>query len=93
MIRYLALTVPCGAARRVPMFRSLNGPGWAQRYCAMTAIDRRARLTLLLVGGVAAGAVLAVLSTRPDSGPLTPMVIALPFLLAALTGVAKTTTA
>jgi hypothetical protein len=72
------------------MFRSLIGPGWAQRYCAMTAIDWRTRPVLLLVGGVAAGAVMAVLTTRPGGAYLAA---ALPFLLAALTGVAKTTTA
>jgi hypothetical protein len=77
------------AARRVPMFRSLIGPGWAKRYCAMAAIDRRARPELLLVGGVALGAVLAVLTTRPGG----VLVAAMPFILAALTGVAKTTTA
>jgi hypothetical protein len=47
----------------------------------------------LVVGGVAAGAILAVLTTRPGGGSLTPLVLVLPFLLAALTGVAKTTTA
>ena len=56
----------------------------------MTAIDRRACPVLLLVGGVALGAVLAVLTTRPGG---VPVAAALPFLLAALTGVAKTTTA
>jgi hypothetical protein len=59
----------------------------------MTAIERQARPVPLLVGGVAAGALLAVLATRPGGGSLTPLVLALPFLLAALTGVAKTTTA
>ncbi len=59
----------------------------------MLATIARARPVPLLVSGVAAGAVLAVLSTRPGGGPLTPLVMALPFLLAALTGVAKTTTA
>ncbi len=59
----------------------------------MMASDRRARPVPLLVGGVATGAVLAMLTTRPGGGPLTPLVMALPFLLAALTGVAKTTTA
>ena len=59
----------------------------------MTAIDRRARPVPLLVGGGAAGALLAVLTAQPGGGPLTPVVMALPFLLAALTGVAKTTTA
>jgi len=39
------------------------------------------------------GATLAVLSTRLGGGPPTPLVMALPFFLAALTGVAKTTTA
>jgi hypothetical protein len=58
----------------------------------MTAIDRRARPALLLVGGVAAGVVLAVLTGGPARGPLAPLATALPFLLAALTGVAKTTT-
>ena len=59
----------------------------------MIAIDRRRWSVPLLVGGVALGAVLAVLSTPTSGGPLTPLVMALPFLLAALTGVAKTTTA
>ncbi len=59
----------------------------------MIAIDRRRRCVPLLVGGVAAGALLAVLSAPTSGGPLTPLVMALPFLLAALTGVAKTTTA
>ena len=55
----------------------------------MTAIDWWARPVLLLVGGVALGAGVAVLTTRPGG----VLVAALPFLLAALTGVAKTTTA
>jgi hypothetical protein len=55
----------------------------------MTAIDWQARPVLLLVSGVTLGAVLAVLITRPGG----VLVAALPFLLAALTGVAKTTTA
>ncbi len=59
----------------------------------MTAIGRRARPVPLLVGGAAAGAILAVLATRSGDGSLTPLVVALPFLLAALVGVAKTTTA
>jgi hypothetical protein len=60
----------------------------------MTAIDRRARPAPLLVGGLATGVVLAVLTGRPESGPLAVLLAtALPFLLAALTGVAKTTTA
>ncbi len=59
----------------------------------MTAIDRRARALPLLIGGVAVGAVLAVLTMRPGGGSLTPLVLVLPFLLAALTGVATTTTA
>jgi hypothetical protein len=42
---------------------------------------------------MAAGAVLAVLTMRPGGGSLTPLVMALPFFLAALTGMAKTTTA
>jgi hypothetical protein len=59
----------------------------------MITSDGRARPVPLLVGGVAAGALLAVLHAQPGGGPLTPLVMALPFLLAALTGVAKTTTA
>jgi hypothetical protein len=59
----------------------------------MTAIDRRARPAALLVGGVAAGVGLAMLTGGPRGGPLAPLAMALPFLLAALTGVAKTTTA
>jgi hypothetical protein len=59
----------------------------------MTAIDWRTRPVLLLVGGVAAGAVMAVLTTRPGGAYLAALAAALPFLLAALTGVAKTTTA
>jgi len=59
----------------------------------MTATDLQVRSVLLLAGGVAAGAVLAVLTTRPGGGPLAPLVMVLPFLLAALTGVATTTTA
>jgi hypothetical protein len=55
----------------------------------MAAIDRRTRPERLLVGGVALGAVLAVLTTR--SGGV--LVAAMPFILAALTGMAKTTTA
>lgn len=47
----------------------------------------------LLVGGVAGGAVLAMLTTRPGGDALAPLATALPFFLAALTGVAKTTTA
>ena len=59
----------------------------------MIATDARVRSIPLLVSGMAAGAVLAMLTTRPGGGPPTPLVMALPFLLAALTGVAKTTTA
>jgi len=59
----------------------------------MTAIDRWARPAPLLVGGVAAGVVVAVLTGRPGGGSVAPLVTVLPFLLAALTGVAKTTTA
>ena len=59
----------------------------------MIATDRWARSVPLLVGGIAVGAVLALLTTRPGDGPLTPLAMALPFVLAALTGVAKTTTA
>lgn len=60
----------------------------------MTAIDRQVRIEPLLVGGVAAGIVLAVLIERPGGGPLAAtLAMALPFLLAMLTGVAKTTTA
>ena len=59
----------------------------------MTASDRRARPAALLVGGVAAGVGLAVLTRGPGGGSLVPLAMALPFLLAALTGVAKTTTA
>lgn len=59
----------------------------------MMAIDRRMRPGLLLVGGVALGAVLAVLTTRPGGTSFAVLVTLLPFLLAALTGVAKTTTA
>ena len=59
----------------------------------MTAIDLRARSVPLLVGGVAAGALLAMLTTRPGGAPRAPLATALPFFLAALTGVAKTTTA
>ena len=59
----------------------------------MTVTDPPARPMPLLVAGMAVGAVLAVLTTRPGGGLLTVLVAALPFLLAALTGVAKTTTA
>lgn len=59
----------------------------------MTATNQLARSVPLLVGGVAAGASLAMLTTRSGGGPLAPLAMALPFLLAALTGVAKTTTA
>ena len=59
----------------------------------MTATDARARSVPLLAGGVTVGAVLAVLITRPGGTPLAVLATLLPFLLAALTGVAKTTTA
>lgn len=59
----------------------------------MIESDRRAQSMLLLVGGVALGAVLAVLIRRPDGASLAVLATLLPFLLAALTGVAKTTTA
>jgi hypothetical protein len=55
----------------------------------MTAIDWRARPVLLLAGGMITGAILAVLTTRPGG----VLVAAMPFILAVLTGVAKTTTA
>jgi hypothetical protein len=58
----------------------------------MMATDLRARSAPLLVAGLAAGALLALLTARPGGGLLAPLVAALPFLLAALTGVAKTTT-
>jgi hypothetical protein len=59
----------------------------------MTATDPRARSVPLLGAGMAAGAVLAVLTMRAGGGALIALVTALPFLLAALTGMAKTTTA
>jgi hypothetical protein len=58
----------------------------------MMATDRRGRSVPLLAAGMAAGAVLALLTTRPGGGALTALATVLPFLLAALTGVAKTTT-
>ena len=60
----------------------------------MIATDARAWRVPLLVGGAAAGSVLAVLARGPDGGGApAALAAALPFLLAALTGVAKTTTA
>ncbi len=59
----------------------------------MIATDARAGPALLLVGGVAAGGGLAVLATRPGGTSLAVLATVLPFLLAALMGVAKTTTA
>jgi hypothetical protein len=59
----------------------------------MTATDRRARSVPLLVSGMAVGALLAVLTASPGGGSLAPLAMALPFFLAGLTGVAKTTTA
>jgi hypothetical protein len=58
----------------------------------MIATDARTWSMPLLVGGMVIGVVLAVLTTRPGGGALTALATALPFLLAALTGVAKTTT-
>ena len=62
---------------------------------AMMATGPRARRVPLLVGGVAAGSLLAVLARAHGGGApsLAPLAAALPFLLAALTGVAKSTTA
>jgi len=59
----------------------------------MTTLDWRTRPGPLLVGGVAAGVVLAMLTRGPRGGSLAPLATALPLLLAALTGVATTTTA
>ena len=59
----------------------------------MMATDPRARSVPLLVGGMAVGALLALLTARPGGGSLAPLAMALPFVLAALTGVANTTTA
>jgi hypothetical protein len=59
----------------------------------MTATNPRARFMPLLGAGLAVGAILALVTSRPGGRSLTPFVAALPFLLAALTGVAKTTTA
>ena len=60
----------------------------------MVATETRARRVPLLVGGVAAGALLALLAGALGGArsPATPPA-ALPFVLAALVGVAKTTTA
>jgi hypothetical protein len=59
----------------------------------MMVTDSRTRSVLLLVSGMAAGALLAVFTLRTGGDPLTSLTLALPFLLAVLTGVAKTTTA
>ena len=61
----------------------------------MIAADARERHVPLLVGGAAAGSVLALLAELHGGGgpAFAALAAALPFLLAALTGVAKTTTA
>ncbi len=59
----------------------------------MMATDLRARSVPLLVGGMTVGTLLAVLTTRLGGGSAAPLAMGLPFLLAVLTGVAKTTTA
>jgi hypothetical protein len=61
----------------------------------MISFRQRLQCLPLLCGGIAAGLVLAIVA-RASSGAESAMVMlvaALPFLLAALTGVAKTTTA
>ena len=61
----------------------------------MISLRQRLQCFPLLIGGIAAGLVLAMVA-RISSGTDTAMVIlvaGLPFLLAALTGVAKVTTA
>ena len=55
-----------------------------------------ARWLAVLLGGVAAGCVLALITRARTGGaapPLAAIVSLLPFLLAVVTGVAKTTTA
>jgi hypothetical protein len=59
----------------------------------MMAANLGARSMRLLIGGMATGAALAVLTMSSGSGAPTLLATSLPFLLAALTGVAKTTTA
>lgn len=61
----------------------------------MISLRQRLQCLASLCGGVAAGSLLALL-TRTSGGAeptAVALVVALPFLLATLTGVAKTTTA
>jgi hypothetical protein len=61
----------------------------------MVSLRQRLQCLPLLIGGIAAGLVLAMIA-RTSSGAeatMAMLVVGLPFLLAALTGVAKTTTA
>ena len=61
----------------------------------MISLRQRLQCLPLLCGGVVAGLVLALITrTNSVAGPAMLILMAgLPFLLAALTGVAKTTTA
>lgn len=61
----------------------------------MISFRERLQCLPLLAGGIAAGLVLALIARASNgTGPATFALMAgLPFLLAALTGVAKTTTA
>jgi len=61
----------------------------------MISLRQRLRCLPLLLGGITAGLVLALLARASGgTGPaMIMLVVALPFCLAALTGVAKTTTA
>ena len=61
----------------------------------MISLRQRLQCFPLLIGGIAAGLVL-VMVARTSSGAeaaLAMLMVGLPFVLAALTGVAKTTTA
>lgn len=61
----------------------------------MISLRERLQCLPLLLGGITAGLVLALLA-RVSGGTeaaMVMLVVALPFFLAALTGVAKTTTA
>jgi hypothetical protein len=67
----------------------------AWEVCAMISFHQRLQCLPMLFGGIAAGLMLAIIA-RTGSGVESAMVMlmaALPFLLAALIGVAKTTTA
>jgi hypothetical protein len=63
--------------------------------CTMISLRQRLQCLPLLLGGITAGLVLVLLAhaRAGTQAVMAMLVVALPFFLAALTGVAKTTTA